>query len=269
MGEPKKDDEHIEELLSQLQGIFGKLSKAEEEEASQKIDTPSSIPSVPRPAPDPRPAPMPTPPPRMEPLRDDPFALKPPPLSETPTPTPVPPAVSLPPAAPPAMADISPPGVTVSTGDPEPLPSAGEPAPLITPPLEPVVYDNSVLTTAIFYPISRDKEANTLQAKVEALSPKFTKVSFKLKVILMQPYEPKSEWREEALARITQAQARVFFVLTDRAMDDTKRRLVLAKTEPLQIYFQEVVFPSLEKKAFFTDLLLGLVFFFDSLKPKE
>src|SRR5689334_19493386 len=43
MTDPKKD-EHIEELLSKLQGIFGKLSHSEEEEAKQSVEVPKSTP---------------------------------------------------------------------------------------------------------------------------------------------------------------------------------------------------------------------------------
>src|ERR1035438_264548 len=46
MTDPQKD-EHIEELLSKLQGIFGKLSHSEEEEAKQTREIPGSAPNAP------------------------------------------------------------------------------------------------------------------------------------------------------------------------------------------------------------------------------
>ncbi len=46
-----------------------------------------------------------------------------------------------------------------------------------------------------------------------------------------------------------------------------KRKSVAADLEGRNIYFQEVTLASIEKKAFYTDILLGLVFFFDSRKP--
>jgi len=228
MADPKKDDEHIEELLSQLQGIFGKLSKSEEEEANQKVDLP-------------RPRSIP-----ITPLARIDTAVE---------------SVSIPTPEPAAMPSSSPP--------PKPESEPSHASVRLEPPAEPAVYDDSILTTAIFYAAGRDNEAQVLKQKVEALTPKFTKVSFKLKVIWMMPYEAKSEWKEGAMQRLQESKIHVFFLLNDRAMEEAKRRLIQTDTESLKIYFQEVTLPSLEKKAFFTDLLLGLVFFFDSLKTKN
>src|SRR4051812_23386774 len=65
------EGEHIEELLSQLKGIFGHLSESEQEEAKQKITPPPHIP-VAEPVPAPIPAPAPEParevPPMSEPV---------------------------------------------------------------------------------------------------------------------------------------------------------------------------------------------------------
>src|SRR5438128_1423412 len=64
MAEPSKnpqDDEHIEDLLSQLQGIFGRLSKTEAEESGQKVDVKPDAAPVVAPAPvaePPAPAPV-------------------------------------------------------------------------------------------------------------------------------------------------------------------------------------------------------------------
>src|SRR5438045_2194924 len=130
--EPPKD-ERVEELLSQLQGIFGKLSRAEEEESSQKVEvTPGS---------EPAPAPPPVP--------------------------------------------------------------AAEPAAVGAPP------SPNELGTAVFHPVGRENEAKTLARNLESMAPKFTKVTFHLKVHVMQGYESKSDWRESVLARIHESGVRV------------------------------------------------------------
>ena len=55
----------------------------------------------------------------------------------------------------------------------------------------------------------------------------------------------------------------------ERPLEDPRRKTIAAELEERNIYFQEVMLGSIEKKAFYTDILLGLVFFFDSRKPKE
>jgi len=54
----------------------------------------------------------------------------------------------------------------------------------------------------------------------------------------------------------------------DRPLEDGKRKMIAGELESKNIYFQEVTLAVIEKKAFYTDVLLGLVFFFDSRKPK-
>src|SRR5688572_8312332 len=49
MTDPQKDD-HIEELLGKLQGIFGKLSHSEEEESKLKVEIPATPPPPKEPA---------------------------------------------------------------------------------------------------------------------------------------------------------------------------------------------------------------------------
>jgi len=242
MADERKDDEHIEELLSQLQGIFGKLSTPDAEEARTKADPPpleTNPPvAVPAPASAPAPAPMPT---------TDPFALKPPapePLPEDPK--------------------LKEPLPVVPTG---PV-TATTPTPVMPEPASPPVFDTSTIGCAVYYPMMRDKEAKTLAQKIETMTPKFTKVAFKLKVAFVVSYDQRSDWRDSMITRVGENNIRALFLLVDRPMDDARRRGLQAELEASQIYFQEVPLASVEKKAFFTDVLLGMVFFFDSMKPK-
>ena len=114
----------------------------------------------------------------------------------------------------------------------------------------------------------RDKEAKTLAQKIETMTPKFTKLAFKLKVGFILSYDPRADWRDAAIARVRENNIRALFLLSDRVLDEPKRRALQGDLETHLIYFQEVPILSLEKKAFFTDVLLGMVFFFDTLKPK-
>lgn len=257
MADERKDDEHIEELLSQLQGIFGKLSTTDTEEARAKADLPAPAPApeptaVPAPtsaaesAPVPTPAPAPAPAPAPIPMTD-PFALKPP--------TPLPP--------PPEEPQLKEP-LPVPTG---PV-TAATPTPVMPEPITPPVFDNSTIGCAVYYPMMRDKEAKTLAQKIETMTPKFTKVAFKLNVAFVVSYDQRGDWRDPMIARVRENNIRALFLLSDRPMDDARRRGLQAELEASQIYFQEVPLASVEKKAFFTDVLLGMVFFFDSMKPK-
>ena len=121
--------------------------------------------------------------------------------------------------------------------------------------------------SAIFYPPGREAEGKSLAQKLETMTPKFTKVAFRLKVGVFLPYDPKSDWKENILAKAAETLFQTVFVIMDRTLDDAKRKSVAADLESRNIYFQEVTLASIEKKAFYTDILLGLVFFFDSRKP--
>jgi hypothetical protein len=271
-----KEEEHIEELLSQLQGIFGKLSKTEEEESQTKNDLPSPsaiepiLATVPTPEPSPSPVPVPDPVPpapafvftelnpepkfELEPAlvlaapiptvtREDPFALRPPPVQSEPP-----------------LSDLLP---VTPTG-----PITASPAPVMAPPAMPPILDPSTIGCAIYYPALREKEAKTLAQKIETMTPKFTKVAFKLQVTFIVSYDPRSDWRDSMIERARQNNVRAVFLITERLLDDPKRRALQTELDGYHIYFQEVPNASIEKKAFFTDVLLGMVFFFDSLKPK-
>src|SRR5579864_3217518 len=143
MTDPQKD-EHIEELLSKLQGIFGKLSRSDEEEAKQKIEapapkeTPDQTPQESSPAAKPQVSP--------EPLN---FYTDPPPVSAPPvdaSPSPPPPAPVTAPA-PTLEVPIHSSGyaTTVPTEDPERL----------------------IVPTAVFFPPGRETEAKSLAQKLE------------------------------------------------------------------------------------------------------
>jgi hypothetical protein len=232
MTDPQKD-EHIEELLSKLQGIFGKLSHSEEE--------PSAEPEIRVPVPAPKEfeksetAPPPPTPPASPPAAQEP----PPPLNlYAPPPSPSPPAAAMP--SPSAAYET-----TVPLEDPEKM----------------------IVPSAVYFPPGRETEAKSLAQKLETMAPKFTKVAFRLRIGVFLPYDPKSDWKEAVLARAAEAKFQTVFVVIDRPLDDGRRKTIAADLEGRNIYFQEVLTPSIEKKAFYTDVLLGLVFFFDSRKP--
>lgn len=282
--DPKHDD-RIEDLLGQLQGIFGRLSKTEQEEANQKVDVaPSAPPSAPPPSPAPEAVPPPTPGALPEPITETPSV----PLDANHPPLPDPMASTIEdkqaptePAAPAAPPEVTPP---VEQAPVVPEPAAPEsPQPSTAPAPEPaapsaaatsafessVPYtpgDASVLLTAVFFPNGREGEAKALASKIETMAPKFTKVSFRLRVAHFQSYDPKSDWKDSVATQTQQAGARAVFVVVTSALDDARRRGLAAELEPKGIYFQEVPLMSVEKKAFYMDLLLGIVFFFDSLK---
>lgn len=246
MVDPQKD-EHIEELLSKLQGIFGKLSNAEEEESRTKEDLPKTSPAptpyIP-PAP-PSPAPTPAPPP----VTSTPFTA-----SELTAPQPKevpfdPPATTPAPAAPPPVSITAPQGPGYVS---------------VTPPTDP---EKIVVPTAVYYPAGRESEAKSLAAKLELMTPKFTKVAFRLKVLTFMTYDPKTDWKDFVMSTTSDSECQTAFVVVDRPLDDTRKKAIATETEARNIYFQDVPMSSIEKKAYYTDILLGLVFFFDSHKP--
>jgi hypothetical protein len=235
MTDPHKD-EHIEELLSKLQGIFGKLSHSEEETGDPTIQVPVPAPqefekreTAPPPT-TPEPA-KPEPPAPLNFYAEPPAALPPAPADPAPPPAPV---VST------AAYDT-----TVPVQDPE----------------------KTIVPTAVYFPPGREAEAKSLAQKLETMTPKFTKVAFRLRVVVFLPYDPKSEWKDAVIARAAEAKFQTVFVVIDRALDDARRKTIASELEARGVYFQEVLTPSIEKKAFYTDVLLGLVFFFDSRRP--
>src|SRR5579872_267695 len=155
--DPRGDD-HIEELLSQLQGIFGKLSRSEEEESQAKVDPPAS-----------------EPPPQAA-------------SSETVTPAPPVPDAPLPPAtvrdsAPTPAAEVpAPPPPVEIPSPPVESPAAEPPHPPADLSSLPMEADKSAVYSLIFYPPNRENEAKTLMEKVETMTPRFTKVAFQIKV---------------------------------------------------------------------------------------
>ncbi len=314
MTDPKNTsgDDHIEELLSQLQGIFGRLSNSEEEESNEKID-PSSQRETEHKSPEP---PMvitaspPPPPEEVEPLVVEPMVAPEPLPPEPPTAEPPPVAVfeasSIPAPADPldrlAAVDERPTAMVVNE---EPLPApaveeilvtepvtesppalpAFEPEPEPMPPVTPVIasgtgvieltpeelsaVEKDMTAAAIYYPIGRDEEAKALAQKLETLTPRFTKVTFRLKVIFARPFDFRIDFTGQLLAHIQGLPMRAIFVVVERPFEEGRKRALLNVLEPRGIYFQEVPLLSVEKKAFYTDLLLGMVFFFDSIKPPE
>jgi hypothetical protein len=241
MADPQKD-EHIEELLSKLQGIFGKLSHSEEEESRPKVDSPKLAPKDSEKkqtnAPVTFNAPAPTIPTPLNLYTDPP----------NPEASPVPAAPTDPAAAPAdggRLSEASGYETTVPLEDPEKI----------------------IVPAAVFYPPGRENEAKSAAQKLETMTPKFTKVAFRLRVGVFHPYDPKSEWKDSLVAKVVQAQSQTVFVLVERPLDDAKRKAVVAALEIQRIYLQEIPVVSIEKKAFYTDVLLGLVFFFDSHRP--
>jgi hypothetical protein len=263
MSEPKKnqDGEHIEELLSQLKGIFGHLSEADQEEAKQKI-TPPPARELKEPVPEPAP-------PESEALAESelmPMMPEPPPVAE----------FSLP-------EDASAPAESVTPLDMElpPIETLGDtpqaPAPLPSPPIpgdfnpsEVAVPQGAALVpTAVFYPVGRIKEAKLVADKVERITPKFTKVSVVINVQALAAFDTKADMKQVIAAQLKSSpQIKGVLVLIDKPMDDPRRKALVAELEPKGIYFQEIPLHQIEKKALYTDMLLGMVFFFDSQKPK-
>ncbi len=261
-------DQRIEELLSQLQGIFSKLSTSDQAESQEKENLPASSSGTPAPAliehlseadaavpvplPVPTPAPVPVPPPvSMEPPPAQPAA-------PTPTPAPVADIPELPPAPAPAAPVFEP-----ATAHTEVSPAS--------PATPPAMDDDTTIRVAICYPEENENELKTLSQKLETLTPKFTKVSFKLAVRMVTSYKPKAtDWSEEFFAQAQAQRIRAYFFIVPRPMEEAKRKALAATLEKFGIYYQEVPLVSIEKRAFYMDLLLGLVFFFDShgLSPK-
>ncbi|MFA5974701.1 MAG: hypothetical protein WC859_00870 [Elusimicrobiota bacterium] len=246
MTDPKNShgDEHIEDLLSQLQGIFGRLSHSEEEESKDKIDV-SEAPKGPVSAP---PLPAASSPPG-EPVPSTTLPVNEP---AAPPAEPVPPTVGEPVSSPVEPAPV------------EPAPTL--PAPAFESSITDTPEDHSILPTAVIYPADREGQAKTLAQKIERLTPKFTKVSFRLRVQTFRPYDPKSDWKEMLISNATEGLRAIFFVV-DRPLDEARRKPLVTELESKGIYFQDVPLLSIEKNAFYTDLLLGLVFFFDTQKP--
>lgn len=296
MSESKEphNDERIEELLSQLQGIFSKLSTSEAGESKQKLDLPS-VPEPPK-----TPEPLPSAPPSAPAAPTAPKRNEPSPLAGEP---PSPP--ELPPAAPPPVnespesltapfemgpvesvespqnIEANPPEVAPSLDSP-PLTEAPAPVPKNISPAEanPDVaaegaslpqHDDSAISIAIFYPDGLEADGKSLAEKIELISPKFTKVTFHLSNRLLAPYSPKSDWKEGVLTRVKKDHIRALFLVTERSLEEAKRKAIVSELEACGIYFQEVPLVAIPKRAFYTDMLLGMVFFFDSQKlaPKN
>jgi hypothetical protein len=246
MPDPKStpDGEHIEELLSQLKGIFGHLSESEQEEARQKI-TPPNVGSAPA-AKEPTPA---EPPPEPTPGVEEPV---------------------LPPVEPFFVTPIDAPAPVL-----EPFPeSPAEPAPPPIPSSDGFIPNEvtvpagaSLIPAAVFYPAGRINEAKMVAEKVERITPKFTKVAIVVNVQVLSAFDPKADLKTTIVSLVKGSGLKAVFVLIDKTLDDIRRKAMLAELEPKGIYFQEIPFHQIEKKALYTDMLLGMVFFFDSQKP--
>ena len=234
-----KPGEHIEELLSQLKGIFGHLSDTEKEEAKQKISPPTVSASKPA-------TPPPTP--------------APPPVLSEPEPAP---------AEPPANAETSdlPPLEPWIPADPPPAAEAPAAPDAFSPGEVSIPAGAALVPTAIFYPTGRIQEAKIVAEKVERITPKFTKVSVVVNVQNLVAYDAKSDIKTAFLNPLAGTPIKAVFVLIEKALDDTRRKALIAELEPRGIYFQEIPAHQVEKKALYTDMLLGMVFFFDSQKP--
>lgn len=235
MTDPQKD-EHIEELLSKLQGIFGKLSHSDEEEARQKVDGP--VPSPVSAAPDKKPTPLGSPAEPSSPIpQDEPLTAT---MDPAEMPAPLDPASANPLSAAPSLFET-----TVPLADPE----------------------KTIVPTAVYYPPGKENEAKIVAQRLETMTPKFTKVAFRLRVGVFMPYDPKREWKDTIILKAAETNFQAVFVLMDRSLDDVRRKGIAAELEALNVYFQDVLSAAIEKKAFYIDVLLGLVFFFDSRRP--
>lgn len=254
MADPKGEGspEHIEELLSQLKGIFGHLSESEQEEAKRKITPPPASPKASASPPTPAPTPAPVakePEPAAEPLPDPFGAQSLPPVEPPPTP--------VEPAEVPLESWTAPAGQTPAPAETSNF-KANE---IIVPP------GASLIPTAIIYPAGRDNEAKVLSEKVERITPKFTKVAVVINVQAMAPYDAKSDLKNSVIAQMQASQIKAVFMLVEKSLDDARRKAIVAELESRGVYFQDIAISQIEKKAIYTDMLLGMVFFFDSQKP--
>ncbi len=246
MSDPKDnpEGEHIEELLSQLKGIFGHLSDTEKEESKQKVTPPSA--STP-------PAPS-APPVDSTPTSSTPFtteaefsdpATSQEPLALDPTMIPfeipdraVPTTEAV--AEPPTIPDYVPAEINIPEGA-------------------------SLIPAAVFYPAGRLNEAKIVTDKIEKITPKFTKVAVVIHIESLVAYDVKADVKAAILNSLNPA-IRAVFLLIDKPLDDVRRKDLISQLEPKGVYFQEIPFHQIEKKALYTDMLLGMVFFFDSQK---
>jgi hypothetical protein len=249
-GQP--EGEHIEELLSQLKGIFGHLSETEQEEAKQKV-SPPPIPERPAAPAFPPASAAPT-----DPVFETPIEPVAEPMLETDFSTSIPDPFA---SALPDPIEV----VPVSPSEPPGQPAATTPEPaaaeIVVPP------GATLVQSTIFYPPGRINEAKVLADKVSKITPRFTKVQVVIMVQAMASYDPKSDLKSTILPQVESQPAKAVFLLTEKPIDDPRRKAVLAELEPKGIYFQEVLVQQIEKKAIYTDMLLGMVFFFDSQKP--
>ncbi len=129
--------------------------------------------------------------------------------------------------------------------------------------------DDGSIPTLIYYPSGRDAEAVTLGQKLETMTPKFTKVTFQLRIMETLAYDAKFDWQAEAAAKVKTDGIKVFYVILEKPLDPAKREALATELNQTKVYFHEVPLLSIEKKAFYTDQLLGLVFFFDTQKSPE
>jgi hypothetical protein len=255
--------EHIEELLSQLKGIFGHLSESEQEEAKRKITPPAASASVPTPTPVPKEVTPAVPdikleatPPAPEPAPlQDPFGSQALPSVEK-------------------KADAPADAGTIQLESWTPKAEEPQEAPAAPPPGDPNFKANEILVppgaslvpTAIIFPAGRDAEAKILTDKVERITPKFTKVAVVINVQAMIPYD-KSDMKTSVLSQMDASKIKAVFMLVEKPLDDPRRKAMTAELESRGVYFQDIALAHLEKKAIYTDMLLGMVFFFDSQKP--
>ena len=109
-------------------------------------------------------------------------------------------------------------------------------------------------------------DAKIVAEKIERMTPKFTRVTFVLNIQALNAYDPKADVKSTVVSQTGPAMKAVF-LLVDKPLDDARRRAISSDLEPKGVYFQEIPMNQIEKKALYTDMLLGLVFFYDSQKP--
>lgn len=186
------------------------------------------------------------------------------------------PAPVVPESSPIASASVEPASPEASRA-PDPAPAKRAETPVVVPakeilvgpwaPSTPKGDPESTIFAAIFYPPGKTVEARVLAQKLECLTPKFIKATFSLNVQIMAIYDRRSEWKDSVLQQIKPAQAKALLMLVDRPLEETQWKALTADLEPQGVYVEQVPIGSIEKKAFYTDLLLGMVFFYDAHKP--
>jgi hypothetical protein len=226
------EDGKVEDLLSELKNIFSRLSPKSEEPEKEAL--PAPLPAEQAKAP------------KAESLLPPPKIPVPKQIGETRALSPAP------------APNAAPQGPAPAADAPSVAPAANAPATAADP--------GEIRSVGIAFPYGRESESLALVNKLESLIPKFTKVSFRLAVRFLTPYHPKADITSDLFEEAGRQKVEALFFIVDHSFDEQRRTAIKKRLDPAGIYFHEIPLNYIEKKAFFPDLLLGLIFFFDARK---